>query len=80
MNWEDEALCRQLDLDPELFFIVGKEENNEPQIAEAKSYCHQCPVRAECLGEALRKGRFGIWGGTTEEERRSLKPRPAAVA
>ena len=32
-----------------------------------------CPVRTECLAEAL-DGRinFGVWGGMTERERRAL--------
>ena len=35
--------------------------------------CVACPVRTECLAEAL-DGRieFGVWGGMTERERRAL--------
>lgn len=32
-----------------------------------------CPVRTECLAEALdNRIEFGVWGGMTERERRSL--------
>jgi WhiB family transcriptional regulator, redox-sensing transcriptional regulator len=41
---------------------------------EAKSVCHGCEVRPECLEYALRHGeKFGIWGGMSERERRRLR-------
>ncbi|MFR9796166.1 WhiB family transcriptional regulator [Streptomyces sp. MS06] len=45
--------------------------------AAALAICAGCPVRAECLHEALRleprDGRFGVWGGLTATERRQLQ-------
>lgn len=39
----------------------------------ALAVCAACPVREECLAHALDTNeRFGIWGGTTEKERREL--------
>jgi hypothetical protein len=41
--------------------------------AIARSICASCPVRAECLDDA-RSSSFlvlGMWGGLTEQERRS---------
>jgi len=33
-------------------------------VAAAKSTCHACPVVAECLEEALKRGEsYGVWGG-----------------
>lgn len=38
-----------------------------------KAVCRQCPVRAACLAYALDAGEnFGIWGGLTTEERRTV--------
>lgn len=34
--------------------------------------CTACPVRARCLFEALERREFGIWGGTTEKQRKTL--------
>jgi WhiB family redox-sensing transcriptional regulator len=35
--------------------------------------CMSCPVRTECLSDALdHKIEFGVWGGMTERERRAL--------
>jgi WhiB family transcriptional regulator, redox-sensing transcriptional regulator len=40
---------------------------------EAKLVCFGCPVRTECLAEALdNRIEFGVWGGMTERERRAL--------
>ena len=43
------------------------------QQRRAREICSGCPVRNACLAEAL-DGRieWGIWGGMTERERRSL--------
>jgi WhiB family redox-sensing transcriptional regulator len=43
--------------------------------AAAKSLCARCYVRAQCLDEALAYDEAGIWGGTTETERRAIKAR-----
>lgn len=45
----------------------AKTMNGSP--AQAKQLCEGCPVRAECLQWALDHEEFGVWGGTTEEER-----------
>ena len=39
----------------------------------AKKVCKGCPVRMECLADALdNQVEFGVWGGMTERERRAL--------
>lgn len=41
---------------------------------EAAKACAGCPVIAECLERALRTGEtFGIWGGTTPEQRQRMR-------
>jgi WhiB family redox-sensing transcriptional regulator len=41
---------------------------------EAKAVCELCPVRQKCLDYALMNGeKFGIWGGTSERERRKIR-------
>ena len=66
--------CR--DADPELFFPIGSRGPGLYQIAEAKAICARCLVIAECLGYALATGQdAGVWGGTTEQERRALRSR-----
>lgn len=47
----------------------------------ARLLCKDCPVRLECLAEALdHRIEWGVWGGMTERERRSLLRRRPDVA
>ena len=40
----------------------------------AKKICNECKVKDLCLEYAVeRKGRFGIWGGKSERERRAIR-------
>jgi WhiB family redox-sensing transcriptional regulator len=72
-RWRDDALCTQTD--PEIFF---------PEVGEtphaALRVCAICPVRAECLADALnrRDVAFGVLGGTTPNQRRELLREQAA--
>ncbi|MGH9117242.1 MAG: WhiB family transcriptional regulator [Acidimicrobiales bacterium] len=67
LAWMDLANC--LGCDPDLFFP----ELGEPSAA-AKAVCGGCVVRRECLEFALVTGqKHGIWGGTSERERRRLR-------
>jgi WhiB family redox-sensing transcriptional regulator len=57
-----------------LFFPQG--EVDEAQIRMALEICGGCKVTEDCLEYALESNqRSGIWGGTTEKERRSLRRR-----
>jgi WhiB family redox-sensing transcriptional regulator len=68
MDWRNYAACR--DVDPDLFFPLGTVGASLPQIERAKQVCGTCPVSKACLRWALDSGDAGVWGGTTEEERR----------
>ena len=71
-EWRNRASCR--DTDPDLFFPVGTTHLALPQIDWAKSVCRACEVRTECLRYALETNQeAGVWGGTSEEERRKLR-------
>jgi WhiB family redox-sensing transcriptional regulator len=68
-----DAACRFVD--PELFFPSqgGGGSTAESRVMRAKSVCQACPVRRECLREAIRDGeQYGIWGGLTVQDRRAL--------
>jgi hypothetical protein len=39
---------------------------------EAKAICAECPYKVRCLTYALKNSEQGIWGGTTERDRRKL--------
>ena len=71
-DWRVTATCR--DLDPDLFFPVGVTGVAVEQIDAAKAYCSTCSARAACLDFAITTNQeYGVWGGTTEDERRVLR-------
>ncbi|GAA4919290.1 WhiB family transcriptional regulator [Streptomonospora salina] len=64
-GWAAHGLCRETD--PDALFVQGAAQNR------AKLICRGCPVRTECLADALdNRIEFGVWGGMTERERRAL--------
>jgi len=66
MSWEDDARCLQYD--PEVFFATRARAERR-----AKSICHRCPVKSECLAHALAsRVEFGVWGGMNWKERRAM--------
>jgi WhiB family redox-sensing transcriptional regulator len=74
VDWRHEAACR--DEDPELFFPIGNTGPAILQIEEAKAVCRRCKVIEPCLKWALETGQdSGVWGGTSEDERRAIKRR-----
>lgn len=76
-NWRSSAACRTED--PDLFFPIGTSGPALMQTEQAKAVCRSCPVREQCLQWALETGQsLGVWGGTSETERRALKRRIAA--
>ena len=68
--WMADAVCASTDA--ELFF---PEKGGTPQLA--KRVCAGCPVREKCLAFALEHGDLGVWGGTTERERRLIRKESA---
>jgi WhiB family transcriptional regulator, redox-sensing transcriptional regulator len=72
LDWRIDAVCR--DLNPEIFFPIGVTGQAIEQITVAKSHCATCPAKEQCLEFAVTTNQeYGVWGGTTEEERRALR-------
>ena len=58
-QWAAQGACKGSD--PDALFVQGAAQNR------AKAVCLSCPVRTECLSDALdHKIEFGVWGGMTE--------------
>jgi WhiB family redox-sensing transcriptional regulator len=76
-DWWRSAACR--DVDPELFFPVASQGPGAEETARAKEFCAGCGVRRECLQYALATRQMhGVWGGTSEDERRLRAAEPSA--
>jgi WhiB family redox-sensing transcriptional regulator len=49
-------------------------------LSRARLVCADCAVKASCLEFAMTTNQdCGVWGGTSEEERRDLRRRNAAA-
>ncbi len=89
-EWQEQAACRGVDL--EVFFPhlePGRKlgDHLSAKVARAKSFCHVCPVRQQCLALALTAEgasaeglRFGVFGGLTPNERAALRPKMRETA
>ncbi|MCW1804206.1 WhiB family transcriptional regulator [Brachybacterium squillarum] len=72
-SWAARGACAGMD--PDEFFVQGTEQN------QIKTACGRCPVRTQCLADALdNRIDFGVWGGMTERERRRLLRRHPEVS
>ena len=68
--WRADAAC--IGEDPDLFF--AQREDGGVSVAKATAICQRCPVIEECLAFGLKE-HHGVWGGTSERERRQLRRR-----
>lgn len=61
--WMARRNCRGVDMFP----------SDGAGVAAAKRICEDCPVKQRCLDYALdNKIEFGVFGGTSERERRRI--------
>lgn len=69
-DWVERAAC--IAADNTVFFPTRSGNSNT---AEALRICRTCVVATECLDHALTAPeQFGVWGGTTQWERRDMAP------
>jgi WhiB family redox-sensing transcriptional regulator len=71
-DWHQNAACRgQAPAD----FVRGPKSD----YGTIRELCEACPVRPECLEFALaNESLTGLWGGTTDTERRMIRRRRVA--
>lgn len=72
-EWQFDGACN--DADSEIFFSPEHERGRKraEREAQAKAYCHACPVVKQCLEHALAvREPFGVWGGLNTGERTAL--------
>jgi len=70
LSWRDDALCTGL------YKTMDFHSRKARDVAAAKAVCQDCPVRSECLEEALLWPRYqdqGVRGGLSEGERVRLR-------
>lgn len=72
--WREHAACLG-DMAAAFYPPLRREKRSAKTTREerAKAVCAACPVRTDCLEQALLSGeRYGIWGGLTDTERSRL--------
>ncbi|HSM45444.1 MAG TPA: WhiB family transcriptional regulator [Acidimicrobiia bacterium] len=70
-DWRAHAACSGY---PNTLFFPSVDRADDVSVAKAKAVCAVCPVIDDCLEYALETNqRSGIWGGTSEKERKSLR-------
>lgn len=73
IGWREKAACSGL--------YLHEWTRDEITVAMAR-LCMGCPVRLECLGEALGRSQnddAGVWGGTTAVQRFAIRERRLTV-
>lgn len=76
--WRRLAICRG-PVAADFFTPFGGETRRQRSARErrAVAICADCPVRGDCLADAVsRNERYGIWGGRAFDERTSLRQQP----
>lgn len=68
-TWRAQAICRRLvPAEKDRFYSYDTLDQDY-----AKAICSQCPVADPCYAHAVAHHEYGIWGGTTEADRRSTR-------
>jgi WhiB family redox-sensing transcriptional regulator len=69
-EWADRGSCRGSDA--QFFPSADHHGSTSSWAEEALAVCAGCPVRDECLTHALDHDEHGVWGGTTDRDRRRI--------
>lgn len=64
-DWRQQAKC--IGMSSEIFFF---ERNGTSGV---RGICDDCPVRSECLEEAISNDLVGWWGGTSYTDRNRIR-------
>jgi len=66
LKWWDQGACKGLDAS-----VFYPDDDDDASVA--KAVCDGCPVKIACLEHALAvREKVGVWGGTTERDRRRI--------
>lgn len=68
-GWHRDAACAEPEVSADWFHSRDIRETRH-----AKRICRGCPVKAQCLRDALvREDDWGVWGGLSDRERRQMR-------
>ena len=67
-EWYESGNCRGRDVNQ-----FAKYKLTDTQVEAAKELCHTCPVREHCELAGHLSESYGVWGGTTFQDRKRIK-------
>lgn len=59
--------------DPDMFFTEPDDPDYRRNTAAAKATCERCVYKIECLEWAMESRELGVWGGTSDMDRRMMR-------
>jgi WhiB family redox-sensing transcriptional regulator len=68
-TWQSHGACKGSD--PDQYF--PHPYVSHAQIVSIRAVCEACPVRRECADWGIHHEQLGIWGGTTDRQRREIR-------
>lgn len=78
-DYDGTQLCAGLPMDffykePEQMNMSLREKKDLREIRnQVKAMCYQCKFQVDCMEWALHHERYGLWGGTLEDERHTIR-------
>lgn len=72
ITWAAEAACIGK---TEMFF----QDTMKTIVDKAKRICNTCGAKDQCLEYAVENFEHGVWGATTDRERRAIRSKRVAV-
>jgi hypothetical protein len=63
--------CAGLNID--YFYMTDEDNRDISKVNYSKKICRGCPLIVECFDWAIHHEAHGVWGGTTEFERRAIR-------
>jgi WhiB family redox-sensing transcriptional regulator len=70
LGWHEDAKCRGMDTDLFYYPHLIRGPQRRAYAARAKAICKDCPVKLQCLKDAIdRDDRSSIQGGASPEDR-----------
>lgn len=70
LTWVRAGVCRRAEI-PTWLFFPGRGDSITTK--RAKATCATCPVHVECRDFAVMNHLVGVWGGTTDRDRRAIR-------
>ena len=71
--WMADGVCRRNRIPVDVFFPAAESGTQQRLQRDAISICRSCPVVEQCRDYAIEHHLVGVWGATTERQRRHLR-------